>query len=173
MPFGNSFSPSWIPRDSWDGSPVMQFCENRWNHWMAWFLNLGGLLLVIYIYIYFIQYRYRMYMFICYKNESTLQKVSRFKSFRFFGGEWLYRTQMKVDIYQAKGMLKVPFWWRLVKKKPHKWWEYHISSLAMESWMTGFQAERLDDCYLADISVFDLICIDFHSLTIHGTGKHH
>ena len=25
--------------------------------------------------------------------------------------------------------------------------------------MTGFQAERLDDCYLADISVFDLICI--------------
>ena len=36
--------------------------------------------------------------------------------------------------------------------------------------MTGFQAERLDDCYLADISVFDLICIDFHSLTIHGTG---
>ena len=98
-----------------------------------------------YIYIYFIQYRYRMYMFICYKNESTLQKVSRFKSFRFFGGEWLYRTQMKVDIYQAKGMLKVPFWWRLVKKKPHKWWEYHIFFLGngelndwIPSWTTGW-----------------------------------
>ena len=108
MPFVNSFSPSWIPRDSWDGSPVMQFCENRWNHWMAAGFWTWEDFLWWYIYIHIFLYTTGTVCICLYATKMRAPfKESVVQKFPFFWGEWLYITQIKVDIYQAKGSFLV------------------------------------------------------------------
>ena len=74
----------------------------------GWFLNLGGLFMVIYIYIHIFLYTTGTVCICLYATKMRAPfKESVVQKFPFFWGEWLYITQIKVDIYQAKGSFLV------------------------------------------------------------------